>query len=120
MIVDDSATMRKIIARTLRQAGVQIDATLEAANGIEAMEHIANNPDIDLVLSDVNMPDMDGIDLVRRLRRLKSAEQLSIIMISAEGGDARRSAAMKEGADGYITKPFTPETMLSALEPYLG
>ena len=120
LIVDDSATMRKIIMRALRQAGVDIDTVHQAANGAEALEQLGSNPDVGLVLCDVNMPEMSGIELVRKIRENHKSEALPIIMITTEGGDAMRKEAIEEGANGYVSKPFTPETILSTLESFLG
>ncbi len=119
MIVDDSSTMRKIIRRTLDSAGIEFGAAVEAANGLEALEFLAQDAEIDLILTDVNMPDMDGIDMVRRAREIRSKAALPIIMISAEGSEAMQREAIREGANGYITKPFTAESVLATLEPYL-
>ena len=120
MIVDDSSTMRKIIMRVLRQADIACDSIVEAGNGVEALEALTSNPDVELILSDVNMPEMNGIDLVRRVRESRAKEQLPIIMVTTEGGDTMRDEALQGGANGYVCKPFTPEIFSEALEPYVG
>ena len=120
MIVDDSSTMRKIIMRVLRQADIAVESILEAGNGVEALEQIASNPDIELILSDVNMPEMNGIDLVAKVRNDHDSEKMPIIMITTEGGEAMRNKAIENGANGYVCKPFTPETIRTALDPFLG
>ena len=120
LIVDDSSTMRKIIMRVLRQAEVHVETILEASNGVEALAQLASNPDVNLILSDVNMPEMNGIDLVRRVRESRAKEQLPIIMVTTEGGDTMRDEALQGGANGYVCKPFTPEIFSEALEPYVG
>ena len=120
LIVDDSATMRKIIMRALRQVGVDIATVLQAGNGVEALEQLDSNADVGLVFCDVNMPEMNGIELVRKIRESHEADALPIIMITTEGGDAMRQEAMDEGANGYVSKPFTPETMHATLESFLG
>jgi two-component system chemotaxis response regulator CheY len=119
LIVDDSSTMRKIILRVLRQAEIAVETVLEAGNGIEALEQIASSPDVQLVLSDINMPGMNGVDLVRKLREHHDAKKLPIVMITTEGGEMMRSKALELGANGYVSKPFTPEAIRIALEPYL-
>ena len=119
LIVDDSSTMRKIILRVLRQAEIAVETVLEAGNGIEALEQIAASPDVELVLSDINMPGMNGVDLVRKLREDHDAKTLPIVMITTEGGEMMRSKALELGANGYVSKPFTPEAIRTALEPYL-
>ncbi len=118
LIVDDSATMRKIISRVLRQASIAIEAVVEAANGREGLAQLQAHPDIRLVLSDINMPEMNGVEFLRAVREQRTADQLPLFMITTEGGDAMRQAAMASGANGYITKPFTPETMQAALARY--
>ncbi len=120
MIVDDSSTMRKIIMRVLRQADIAVETVLEAGNGVEALASLTENPDVKLILSDVNMPEMNGIDLVKKVRENHTADAIPIIMITTEGGEAMRNKAMDEGANGYVSKPFTPETIRTALEPYVG
>jgi two-component system chemotaxis response regulator CheY len=119
MIVDDSSTMRKIIKRVLRQAEIEVENILEAGNGVEALEQLCSNPDISLILSDVNMPEMNGIELVKKVREEKDSETLPIIMITTEGGDAMIASAMGNGANGYVTKPFTPDSIREALSDFL-
>ena len=120
LIVDDSATMRKIIMRVLRQAEISVDSIIEAGNGIEGLEKLSAEPDVDLVLSDVNMPEMNGIDFVKAVRALHDKEKLPVVMITTEGGEAMIESAMEHGANGYVTKPFTPETIKKALGEILG
>jgi two-component system chemotaxis response regulator CheY len=120
MIVDDSSTMRKIIKRVLRQAEIAVDNILEAGNGVEALEQLLANPDIGLILSDVNMPEMNGIDLVKKVREAHAREALPVIMVTTEGGQTMVDSAMESGANGYVTKPFTPDSIRSALDPFLG
>ena len=119
MIVDDSSTMRKIIKRVLRQAEIAVENILEAANWVEALEQLTSNPDIAIILSDVNMPEMNGIDFVARVRESKDKDLLPIIMVTTEGGEAMIENAMTNGANGYVTKPFTPESIRSALDPFI-
>ena len=120
LIVDDSSTMRKIIMRVLRQAEISVDNILEAGNGVEGMQQLLSNPDIALVLSDVNMPEMNGLDFVKEIRKSHTKEKLPVIMVTTECGQGLLANALEEGANGYVCKPFTPETIRSALEPYCG
>ena len=120
MIVDDSSTMRKIIKRVLRQAEIAVDNILEAGNGVEALEQLTANPDIALILSDVNMPEMNGIDLVKKVREAHQKDNLPVIMVTTEGGQAMVDSAMESGANGYVTKPFTPDSIRNALDPFIG
>ncbi|HTF90999.1 MAG TPA: response regulator [Planctomycetota bacterium] len=120
LIVDDSTTMRKIIARVLRQADIAVEHVLEASNGVEGLERLASDPDIQLVLSDVNMPSMDGLAFVRAVREKLTKERMPMIMVTTEGGKQMLQAALDSGANGYVTKPFNSDTMRGALEEYLG
>jgi two-component system chemotaxis response regulator CheY len=119
LIVDDSSTMRKIIMRVLRQAEIAVDNVIEASNGIEGLAALGANPDIGLILSDVNMPEMNGIDFVKAVRVSHAKEALPVIMVTTEGGGAMVNTAMELGANGYVCKPFTPESIRSALEPFV-
>jgi two-component system chemotaxis response regulator CheY len=110
--------MRKIIKRVLRQAEIAVDSILEASNGIEALEQLVANPDVGLILSDINMPEMNGIDLVKAVREAHSTEALPVIMVTTEGGEAMIASAMSSGANGYVTKPFTPDSIRCVLDPY--
>ena len=120
LIVDDSSTMRKIIMRVLRQADIVVDNVLEAANGVEGMAQLKANPDVALVLSDVNMPEMNGIDFVKAIRTTHAKDKLPVIMVSTEGGQAMMESALAQGANGFVCKPFTPETIRTALEEFVG
>ncbi len=120
LIVDDSATMRKIITRVLRQAEIACASVIESGNGVEGMARLASDPDIDLILSDINMPEMNGVDFVKAVRATRAKESLPMIMVTTEGGEAMMNNALALGANGYVTKPFTPESIRAALEAYLG
>jgi two-component system chemotaxis response regulator CheY len=120
LIVDDSAVMRKIITRVLRQAEIPCAAIVEAGNGFEGLRKLDSDPDIDLILSDINMPEMNGVDFVRAVRESRAKHELPMIMVTTEGGEAMRESALELGANGYVTKPFTPESIRCALEPFLG
>jgi len=116
LIVDDSGTMRKIIMRVIRQTGIEAEFE-EAEDGLEALD-IAEGGSIDLVLSDINMPNMNGLDFVRHFRE-KHGPDIPVIMITTEGSDEVIEKASAVGANGYITKPFTPEMIQMKLEPHL-
>jgi two-component system chemotaxis response regulator CheY len=120
LIVDDSTTMRKIIARVLRQADIAVEHVLEAANGVEGLERLASDPDIQLVLSDVNMPAMDGLAFLRAVRATHTKDRMPMIMLTTEGGREMMQAALDSGANAYVTKPFNSDTVRNALEDYLG
>ncbi|OSM06278.1 response regulator [Magnetofaba australis] len=116
LIVDDSSVMRKIVTRGLRQAGFKIDEILEAGDGQKALEVLAGGAKVDLILSDWNMPNMDGLTLVKEVR--KKDTDTPIVMVTTEGGEGKVNEAMTSGANGHIKKPFTPDTLQATLGKY--
>jgi len=118
MIVDDSATMRKIIMRTVRMSGLQFDKIEEAGNGVEALEKLGANP-VDVMLCDINMPEMGGMEVVKKVRELPACSKTKIVMVSTETSDDIVNGVMADGANGFITKPFTPEKFQEKLSPLL-
>jgi len=118
MIVDDSATMRKIIMRTVRMSGLDFDSTEEAGNGVEAIEKL-NATAVDIMLCDVNMPEMSGTELVKKVRENSACDNTKIIMVSTESAQDFIDGMISEGANGYITKPFTPEKFQEKLSPFM-
>jgi two-component system chemotaxis response regulator CheY len=118
MIVDDSATMRKIIKRTVQMSGLQFDRTEEAGNGNEALEKLGGGT-VDIMLCDVNMPEMSGTELVKKVRELDSCSSTKIVMVSTESSQELIDGVMADGANGYITKPFTPEKFQEKLTPFM-
>jgi len=118
MIVDDSATMRKIIMRTVRMSGLEFDRTEEAGSGVEALEKL-QAASVDVILCDINMPEMNGTELVKKARELPSCAGTKIVMVSTESAQDLINQVLADGADGYITKPFTPEKFQEKLTPLL-
>lgn len=118
MIVDDSATMRKIIMRTVRMSGLEFDRTEEAGSGVEALQKLQGGP-VDVILCDINMPEMNGTELVKKARELPSCSNTKIVMVSTESAQDLIDQVLHDGADGYITKPFTPEKFQEKLTPLL-
>ncbi len=118
LIVDDSAVMRKIVDRSLRQAGLEITEVFEAGNGAEALARVQETR-VDLILSDINMPTMDGIELVRQLQALENAKGVPIVMVTTEAGESHVVQALSCGARGYIRKPFSPDQIKERLIPLL-
>ncbi len=118
LIVDDSAVMRKIVDRSLRQAGIVIQEVLEAGNGVEALAHMQKTR-VNLILSDINMPTMDGLELVRQLQNVENAKGVPIVMITTEGGEAHVVQALSSGAQGYIRKPFSSDQIKERIIPLL-
>lgn len=118
LIVDDSSVMRKIVERSLRQAGLDLGEVLEAGNGAEALAEV-NKGKFDLILSDINMPAMDGLEFLKNLAKVESAKGTPVVMITTEGSEARVVEALSVGAKGYIRKPFTPEQVKERVTPLL-
>ncbi len=114
LIVDDSAVMRKIVMRSLRQANVQIDQVFEAGDGAEALE-VLSKESVDLILSDVNMPNVDGFEFVRRARAQTPPIDAPIVMVTTEGSEDRVKEALATGVQGYVVKPFTADDLRDAL-----
>ena len=119
MIVDDSATMRKIVLRTVKMSGLEFEPIEEAGNGAEAIEKLQESP-VDIVLCDVNMPEMGGLEMVKKVRQdLPGCNDTKIIMVSTESSQELIDGVMSDGADGYVTKPFTPEKFQEKLAPFM-
>jgi len=118
LIVDDSSVMRKIVDRSLRQAGLDIKEVFEAGNGVEALARLQETR-VDLILSDINMPTMDGLELVRQLQALENAKGVPIVMVTTEAGESHVVQALSNGAQGYIRKPFSPDQIRERIIPLL-
>ena len=108
LVVDDSAAIRKILLRVLSQTDLPIESLHEASDGKEALARLTSTT-INLVLSDVNMPNMDGFQLLATMRSNANWKHLPFIMITTEGAQAKVLEAAQLGANGYVRKPFTPE-----------
>lgn len=119
LIVDDSSTLRRIMRRVLREADLDIDDFLEARSGAEALKVLEAHPDIGLVLSDVDMPGMDGVDFVRALRAREKNASVPIILVATESARTTAQRAIDQGANGCVSKPFTPDSIRAALEPHI-
>jgi len=118
LIVDDSSVMRKIVARSLRQAGINVSQVVEAGNGAEALGALRDNK-VDLILCDINMPVMDGLEFVKQLAGVENAKGVPVVMITTEGSEAHVAQAISAGARGYIRKPFTPDQVKEHVLPVL-
>ena len=108
LIVDDSSVMRKIVERALRQAGLDSLVVLEANNGAEGLD-LLRSKQVDLILSDINMPSMDGLEFLRQIQAQKLAQNVPVVMITTESSEEHVKQAIQAGAKGYIRKPFTAE-----------
>lgn len=118
LIVDDSSTMRKIVMRTLRQAGYDGAEVLEASDGSEGLQVLEQGA-VDLIFSDVNMPNMNGLDFVKALRGRGDAGSVPVVMVTTEGGQEAMDQAMELGANGYVVKPFTADKLKTVLSEVL-
>jgi len=116
LAVDDSASMRQMVAFTLKGAGHNVT---EASDGQEALNFAKSNS-YDLVLSDVNMPNMDGITLTKQLRALSSFKFTPILMLTTEAGLDKKQDGKAAGATGWIVKPFNPEQLLATIKKVIG
>jgi two-component system, chemotaxis family, chemotaxis protein CheY len=118
LIVDDSSVMRKIVERSLRQADIELTQVFEAGNGTEALALLQENQ-VELILCDINMPVMDGLEFIKQLPGVANAKGVPVIMITTEGSEAHVVQALSCGARGYIRKPFTPEQVKTQVLPVL-
>ncbi|HUI57583.1 MAG TPA: response regulator [Bryobacteraceae bacterium] len=118
LIVDDSTAIRKILIRVLNQTNLALGEVLEAGDGKEAL-NILEGRHISLVLSDINMPNMDGIELLRTLRASPQWHDLPVVLITTEGGQARVQEAVELGATSYVRKPFSADQLRDKLAALL-
>jgi two-component system chemotaxis response regulator CheY len=116
LIVDDSSVMRKIVERALRQAGLDPLVVHEAGSGIEGLD-VLKAAKVDLILSDINMPSMDGLEFLRQLRAQNLAPGVPVVMITTESSEEHVRQAILAGAQGYIRKPFTTEQVKERVLP---
>jgi len=116
LAVDDSAAMRQIVGVTLKGAGYEV---VSAEDGQEALE-FARRETVDLVITDVNMPRMDGISLVRELRQLASYRLIPLLVLTTEASTEKKLEGKSAGATGWVVKPFNPERLLATVAKVLG
>jgi two-component system chemotaxis response regulator CheY len=123
LIIDDSAVMRKVIERALRQAGLELSEVLQASNGEEALQTLRDNQGganaLALILSDINMPVMDGLQFLEAKKQENLAQGVPVVMITTEGNEAFVLRAIAAGAQGYICKPFTAEQVKARVLPLM-
>ncbi len=118
LIVDDSATIRSMVKRTIRMIGLEVDEFLEASDGISALAQLAEN-EVAVMLVDINMPRMGGVELLTRMKESERLRDIPIVIASTEGSKTRIDQLMELGASGYVRKPFQPEQLREALLPML-
>jgi len=119
LIVDDSPAMRCFIRRVLDLSGLEIATCFEASDGQEALD-LLNNSWVDAILTDINMPRMDGEELLRRLSEHEVYRLIPVLVVSTDRTETRMERMLSLGAKGYVTKPFAPETLREVLENSLG
>ena len=121
LLVDDSAVMRKVLTRALRQAGLDIGDIVEAGDGLEALRALEETGDVDLILCDWNMPNVNGLDFIRAAANVPAVKEIPIIMVTTEGTEEKINEAKQANPNlaGYIPKPFTPARLRDAIEPIL-
>jgi len=118
LIIDDSSAMRKIVGLALKQSGVELGEVLEAGDGMEGLDQVRKHS-LDLILCDINMPTMDGLEFLRQLRREEKGKDISVVMVTTEGSESHVVDAIWLGARGYIRKPFTASQVKDILS-FLG
>jgi two-component system, chemotaxis family, chemotaxis protein CheY len=119
MIVDDSPAMRAFIVRVIELSGLETGKCLQAANGQQALDMLRAHP-VDIILTDVNMPVMNGEEFMRRLDQDELLRTIPVLVISTDGSDHRMRRMMALSAKGYLTKPFSPEVLRATMEQLLG
>ncbi|MDH4152390.1 MAG: response regulator [Nitrospira sp.] len=116
LVVDDSRTMRQMVAFTLTNAGFTV---IEAEDGKDAVKKVAGGGKLDIVVTDLNMPEMDGITLIKELRKLASFKFTPILMLTTESAMEKKQEGKAAGATGWIVKPFNPEILLKTIAKVL-
>jgi two-component system chemotaxis response regulator CheY len=111
MTVDDSRSVRFLVSFTLKQLGYEM---IEAENGQEALRKLADTP-VDMLITDVNMPELDGIGLVRKVREMPSYKFIPILILTTESQREKRDAGREAGATGWIVKPFSPDKLIEVV-----
>jgi two-component system, chemotaxis family, chemotaxis protein CheY len=116
LVVDDSPTMRQMVAFTLTNAGFKV---VEAEHGKDAVNKVAAGPKMDIVITDLNMPEMDGIGLIKELRKMAAFKFTPILMLTTESAADKKQAGKEAGATGWIVKPFNPDLILKIIAKVL-
>ncbi|ROR01914.1 response regulator [Desulfosoma caldarium] len=119
MIVDDSKSMRHVIKKVLKISGLDIGEIIEASNGQEALDQLQDHW-VDLILSDIHMPVMDGIEFLRHLGTLADLQDVPVVLVTTERNEKRLNEAMALGARAYLSKPFQPEEFRALVIQLLG
>ncbi len=116
LVVDDSPTMRQMVAFTLTNAGFTV---MEAENGRDAVAKVTGGPKMDIVVTDLKMPEMDGLTLIKELRKMEAFKFTPILMLTTESTEVKKQAGKEAGATGWIVKPFNPELLMKIIAKVL-
>lgn len=119
MVVDDSETIRAVLERTIGMTKLPVDAIIKAENGKDALKKLEDNW-VDIVFTDINMPEMTGIELVDEMNINPEYKDIPVVIVSTEGSQARIEELRKKGVKGYLRKPFTPENIRDIIIETLG
>lgn len=119
LIVDDSSSMRAVIKRTIKVSGFNVGEYFEAGDGREALE-ILSNKWVDLVLSDINMPNMNGLELIAEMKKNELLGSIPVVLVTTEGSEKKIEESIRLGASRYIKKPFFPEDIKNMLRSLMG
>lgn len=116
LVVDDSETVRQVLQLTLSKAGFKV---VEAEDGVDALNKLSAQP-VDMVVTDLNMPNMDGLELIKKVRGTGEYRFTPIVMLTTESSEEKKKAGREAGASGWIVKPFKPEQLLKVVKMVLG
>ena len=116
LVVDDSVSMRQMVSFTLKGAGFEV---VEAGDGKEAVDKLNGGAKPNLVITDLNMPNMDGISLIREIRKMAAHKFTPVLMLTTESADDKKKEGQSAGATGWIVKPFNPDQMLATIKKVL-
>ena len=119
LIVDDSSSMRAVIKKTLKVSGFNVGQFLMAGDGKEALK-VLEGQWVDIILTDINMPNMNGIELLTEVKKDEMLKSIPVVMITTEGSDKVMEESMRLGAQGYVKKPFRPEEIKGILNSIMG
>ncbi len=119
LIVDDSSSIRRLLKKVIELSGLEVDRIHEASNGLEALK-VLEREWVDFIMCDIHMPQMDGIEFLKRLREDEVLGRIPVIMISTEGREEIIQEARKLGVKAYVKKPFTPEEIRDVIEKFVG
>ena len=117
LIVDDAASMRGLVAMTLKKSGYEV---VEASDGKDALTKLSSVGKVDLIITDLNMPNMDGIELIKTLKTDMKYRFIPVIMLTTESQEAKKEEGRKAGAKAWIVKPFKPDVLVNVVKKIIG